>query len=87
MTCRDLRCLERRATDQVRRLPGDVRDEHGEVVLVFAHCCWAHAHDSARCNREHYGHPAWVELREAVGWVCVVDLRPAIAALGGCGVT
>lgn len=79
MTCCDPRCGWRRSDDVVRRLPGDVRDEQGDTVLVFAHADREHAEASAACNREHYGHPARAELREAVGWVSVVDLRPAIA--------
>jgi hypothetical protein len=51
------------------------------VVLVFAHGSREAAEAGAACNREHYGHPSRAELRESVGWVTVVDLRPAIARL------
>jgi hypothetical protein len=77
MTCRT--CIA--PYPRPARIRGDVSDEQGEVVLVFAHGSREAAEAGAACNREHYGHPSRAELRESVGWVTVVDLRPAIARL------
>ena len=60
-----------------RRLPDDVDGR----VLVFAHRDEAAAAAYAEADREVYGHVARHELRESVGWVNVVDLRPRIAEL------
>jgi hypothetical protein len=59
------------------RLPDDVDG----AVLVFGHRDEEAARVFAAANRAVYGHPAAVDLREAVGWVSVVDLRPRLAEL------
>lgn len=64
--------------------PRRVRDDVAGVVLVFAAGSRESAEASAAANREVWGHPARAELREAVGWVSVVDLRPALGAAVGC---
>lgn len=64
-----------------RALPPDVVDEYGHgTVMVFAHRDRAAAEAYAAADRDHFGHPARAELRESVGWVCVIDLRPMLAA-------
>jgi hypothetical protein len=64
----------------LRALPPDVVDEHGRgVVLAFEHRDRAAAEAYAAADRDVYGHPARAELRESVGWCCVVDLRPMLA--------
>lgn len=62
---------------QPRRLPDDVEG----LVLVFGHASRAAAYAFALADRRVFGHPAERELREGVGWVSVVDLRPALAEL------
>jgi hypothetical protein len=75
------RALREMEHGRARQLPPDVVENGHPVVLVFAHRDRAGAEASAAANREEYGHPSWVELRESVGWCSVVDLRPALAAL------
>jgi hypothetical protein len=55
------------------RLPA--REEH---VLAFRHSSQEAAEAYADSNRNHHGHPAWVE-QTPDGWLSVVDLRPAVA--------
>jgi hypothetical protein len=57
------------------RLPDDVRGE----VLVFGHGSKLAAESYAAADWSIFGHPSRAEVREGVGWVTVVDLRPAIA--------
>lgn len=61
--------------------PVRVRDDVDGQVLVFAHADEGAARVFAAADRVIYGHPTSVELREAVGWVSVVDLRPRLAEL------
>ncbi len=60
-----------------RHLMPDIPGE----VLVFAHETREAAEAFAEGNRRYYGHPSEAQLREAVGWVSTVDLRPAIARI------
>ncbi len=62
-------------------VPRRVRDDVEGRVLVFAHRDEQAAKLYATADRVVYGHPASVELRESVGWVTVVDLRPRLAEL------
>lgn len=63
------------AHGQPTRLPDDVEGQ----VLAFAHSSRESAEAFAAADVEWFGHPAYAELRESIGWVSVVDLRPAIA--------
>jgi hypothetical protein len=65
-----------------RALPPDVVDEDGTgVVRVYAVGSEAAARAFVDAERGVlWGNPARAELRDGVGWVVVVDLRPAIAA-------
>ncbi len=62
-------------------LPRRILDDIPGQVIVFAHASRAAAEAYADGDRRYYDHPATVQLREAVGWVSVVDLRPAIARI------
>jgi hypothetical protein len=67
-----------------RRLPPDVRDEHGTPhVVVYAVRGLMAAAAYAAAEREVFGNLAREELRESVGWCVVVDLRPQIARVLG----
>jgi hypothetical protein len=80
------RALREMEHGRARQLPPDVVNDCGcAVVLVFAHRDRAGAEAYAAANRDEYGHPSWVELRESVGWCSVVDIRPALAELDAAG--
>ncbi len=63
-------------------LPPDVVDEDGTgVVRVYAVGSRAAALAFVTAEVEQWGNPARAELREAVGWCVVVDLRARVAAI------
>lgn len=64
-----------------RALPPDVVDADGTaVVRAYAVGSREAGRAFAGAEREVWGNPARVELRERVGWVVVVDLRARVAA-------
>jgi hypothetical protein len=67
---------------QPRPIRPDVVDERGTaVVRVYAVRDEAAAREYVRCELDLWDNLARAEVRESVGWVVVVDLRPKIAAL------
>jgi hypothetical protein len=69
------------AYGQPTALPPDVIDEDGTgVVRVYAVRSREAARAFVTAEREVWDNPARAELRESVGWVVVVDLRPKVEA-------
>jgi hypothetical protein len=63
-------------------LPPDEVDEDGtKVVRVYAVPSRRAADAYVVAEREVWGNPARAELREAVGWCVIVDLRARVAAM------
>lgn len=58
-------------------------DIHPDDIFAMAYATRATARLAARANREAWGHPTLGVVNvETVGWVSVIDLRPALAEHG-----
>lgn len=58
-------------------------DIHPDDIHAMTYATRATAALAARANREAWGHPTLGVVNvEGIGWVSVIDLRPALAASG-----
>lgn len=73
----------RRRREIIRRWDGPVTTEYREdgTVVLLAHRSRLGASLSRLSNVREFGHPSWVAPAGGRRWACVVDLRPAIAAI------